>query len=61
MIANYLQRLLENPPAFLQWCWIEPSWINLSYGDMLILGSLIGFGIIVGVINKIRTGDSGFF
>ena len=56
-----LERMLDNPSPFLQWCWTEPSWIHLSYGDMLVLGSVITFGLIVGIVNKIRTGDSGFF
>jgi len=53
--------MLENPGPLLSWLWTEPSWIHLSHGDMLVIGSLIVFGTILGIINKIRTGESGFF
>jgi len=56
-----LENLLENPSPFFQWLWTEPSWINMSNGDLLVLGTLIGSALILGVVNRIRTGESGFF
>lgn len=39
----------------------SPSFFNMSYGGIIALGSLILTGVIVGIINKIKTGENGFF
>jgi len=56
-----METLLTDPNPFVEWLWTEPSWIHLTHGDMLLLGGLIGTGVIVGIINWIRTGENGFF
>jgi len=42
------------------WLDTTPSWINLTHGGMLILGGIIAATIIIGIYNKVTTGDSGF-
>lgn len=60
-VGNKGENMLENPGPFLSWLWTEASWINLSYGDILVLGSLFGFAVIIEIISHLRGKGSLFF
>jgi len=46
---------------FLDWCEIVPSWINLSNGSLLVLGTLLGIIVIVESADRLRGGNGVFF
>jgi len=46
---------------FLDWCELGPSWINLSNGALLILGTLFGIIIVVESVDRLRGGNGVFF
>jgi len=53
--------MLQALDSIRVWCDVQPSWIHLSRGDLVVLGALIGVIAIAEVVGYITKRGSVFF